>query len=282
MTTYKQQLHAIAERVAADYAARPGVEAILLTGSVARGRVDAVSDVDMTIYYADLPSAEEFEAIKQAALASGGGIYSYDAERWLACYQFVDGVKVDTGHQRSADLSQMVSDFRAEPKVDDPNLHIVLSGVLRGIALHGAAHIQAWQQALADCPPGFDRTLVTNFLRFAPVAVMREMGADRDDYPLVYELMLEATRNILNVLCGLNRIIPPGKLKGMEATLERLTIAPRDVVVRMRRIWVLPPAEGVRELYALIDELIGLVEIHMPDVDTAPVRERIGLPLRRA
>jgi hypothetical protein len=50
----------------------------------------------------------------------------------------------------------------------------------------------------------------------------------------------------------------------------------------MRRIWVLPPAEGVRELYALIDELIGLVEIHMPDVDTAPVRERIGLPLRRA
>jgi predicted nucleotidyltransferase len=46
------------------YSADPNGEAAMVTGSVSLGQVDAVSDVDMMLYYRELPSAEMFESIK--------------------------------------------------------------------------------------------------------------------------------------------------------------------------------------------------------------------------
>ena len=56
---YHTELLALAERVAADYATNPQIEAILLTGSVAQGSTDCNSDIDLILSYAELPTAEE-------------------------------------------------------------------------------------------------------------------------------------------------------------------------------------------------------------------------------
>jgi hypothetical protein len=253
---------------------------VLLTGSVSLSRCDAASDVDMSIYYRELPAAEELEALVEAAKATGGGLYSMDQDAGMACYSFIDGVKVDTGHGRTADIAALVEGFAVEPKLDDTNTFIITSGIVQGAGLYGAALIAGWQRRLAELPQSFGRSLVERYMRFAPTAVLREMGAARGDYPFVYELMVDQARNLLYTLCGLNRRIPPGKVKGMELTLERLALAPRDVVARARHMWVLPPIDGVAELYGLIGDTLDLVDAHMPEVSTARVRERLTIPLR--
>jgi hypothetical protein len=75
---YYTELRQLTDMICRKYSADPNVEAAMVTGSVSLGQVDAVSDVDMMLYYRELPSAEIFESIKEEALASGGGIYGYD------------------------------------------------------------------------------------------------------------------------------------------------------------------------------------------------------------
>ena len=140
----------------------------------------------------------------------------------------------------------------------------------------------AVEGALAAIDAPFFEAIVTANLRFAPRAVLQEMGVDRADYWLVYELLLDAQQRIMNLLCGLNRRIPPGKIKGMDASLAGLAIAPADVVARLRQLWLLPPDTAVAALLALELEMLDLVDAHMPQVDTAPLRQRLDYVLRQA
>lgn len=272
----------VARAVAEEYARDPRVVSILLTGSLARGQVDRHSDIDMMIGYAELPSPERMASIRDAALESGGGVYSFDAENGMAIYRFVEGVKVDLGHQRADELTERIEAFLAEPSVDDTTQHIIMSGVACGIAMHGVDRIAAWQGMLAEFPEGFDEVLVRHNLRFPPRAVLQGMGVERRDYGFVYELVLAAEQSLLGLLCGLNRVYPPGKIKGIAHTVSEMTVKPARAAERLLAIWTLPPAEAVLQLEDLFLETLDLVDAQMPQVDTRPARERLDLELRKA
>jgi hypothetical protein len=257
------------------------VEAAMVTGSVSLGRVDAASDIDMMLYYRELPSAEMFASIKEEALASGGGIYGYDADEGLACYFFVNGVKVDIAFQKTADFAQMIQEFVAEPNTSVKNKLIIMSGIQQCIALSGHDIIEAWQQQLNDLPASFFDELVQAHLRFPPIAVLQEMGVDREDYGFVYELLLEAVGNMLIVLCGVNRVSPPGKIKGLAMRLEQMAHKPARLAERIKQTWLLPPREMVPYFYAIVDDLLTLVETQMPHISTQPARDRLQLQLRQ-
>lgn len=131
------ELVELATRVSQTYRPLPNLDAILLTGSVAKGLTDEVSDIDLMLYYRTLPTIEEFEQLKQAAIASGGDIYSFVPNEGMACYHFIDGVKVDFAHQATTDIDKRVSDFLARPAVDDETTHIIMSGIAQGKILWG-------------------------------------------------------------------------------------------------------------------------------------------------
>ena len=281
MSSQQTMLLALARRVAAAQAGRAGLEAILLTGSVAQGYGDPASDIDMMLYYRDLPDEASFEALQAEALATGGNIYGYDPNEGLACYQYIEGVKVDMAHQRSAGLIQLMETYLQEPDVSNTTQQIIMSGVQTGLPLYGEAMLQAWQAQLAELPAGYAHQLVERHLRFYPVAVMAEMGVARGDLAFVYETLLEAAKNILYVLCGLNGIIPPGKVKGLDRSLHRLKIAPENIVIRMDALWTMPPSELTDSLYAIVGDVIDLVAEHMPEIDTERVRTRLTIPVRK-
>src|SRR5262245_59256283 len=58
-------LLALARRNSAIYAAHPQTRAILLMGSAAEGQSDFFSDLDMAIYYDELPSDEELADLRR-------------------------------------------------------------------------------------------------------------------------------------------------------------------------------------------------------------------------
>jgi len=167
---YYTELRQLTDMICRKYSADPNVEAAMVTGSVSLGQVDAVSDVDMMLYYRELPSAEIFESIKEEALASGGGIYGYDPD---------------------------------------------------------------------------------------------------------------AVGNILTVLSGLNGMIPPGKIKGLALRLDKMAHKPANLAERVQQLWLLPPQEMVPHFYAIVDDLLALVEARTPHISTQPVRERLQLRLEQ-
>jgi hypothetical protein len=107
------------------------------------------------------------------------------------------------------------------------------------------------------------------------------MGVDREDYGFVYELLLEAVGNMLIVLCGVNRVIPPGKIKGLAMRLEQMAHKPARLAERIKQTWLLPPREMVPYFYAIVDDLLTLVETQMPHISTQPTRDRLQLQLRQ-
>ncbi len=278
---YHAELWALAEHVAADYASHPQIEAILLTGSVAHGSTDCNSDIDLILSYAELPTAEEMATFQAAAKRSGGDLYGYDPAEGLVCYHFIDGVKVDFAHQRTRDTNQRISEFLTDPASADATTYIILSGIVQGKPLYGAEIISGWQQQLANLPATFGETLVKQNLRFPPTAVLRDMGAGRRDYALVYELLMESVKRLTNIWCGLNGVIPPGKLKSLERLQNRLPIAPAHFSDRLRYLWVLPPDEAVDLFYQLVEETLLLVQQHLPTLDIAQPRQRLQLLLHQ-
>ncbi len=277
--SYQTELLALARRVAAQMAETPAIEAILVTGSVAQGYGDHCSDIDLMLYYAELPSADEFAILQQAAKDSGGGVYSFDPAEGLACYHFIDGVKVDFAHQRTADIAERIATFVATPSVEDATNHLILSGIGQGLALHGEPLIRQWQAQLAAVPAHFGPDLVRANLRFPPITVLTDMGVARQDYAFVYELLLDSLRRLLNVWCGLNNVIPPGKIKAIGRVAPKLSLVPVNLRERLHNLWTLPPAAAVALFYQLVDETLALVDHHLPEVDTQPVRTRLQLPL---
>ena len=107
------------------------------------------------------------------------------------------------------------------------------------------------------------------------------MGPDRRDYALVYELILRDLGHLLNIWCGLSRVIPPGKVKGIARSVAKLSVAPERAAERAERLFTVHPAEAVAELQRLIDETLALVDAQMPAIDTQLVRALMQTALRK-
>ena len=282
MPSEHDRLLDLAYHLANDLAEDPNVETILLTGSVAQGHVDRHSDLDLMIGYRELPPPEDIDVLGEAAIASGGGIYGKDVEKGITLYRWIEGIKVDQGHGRVADVEALIEGFLAEPEVKADTQHIVFNGIGGGLPLHGAERIRAWKARIAEYPESYGEALVRAGLRFPPRAVLEGMGLERGDHALVWEMLLLALERAVQVLCGLNRRYPPGKLKGLAHSMAGLEVAPPGTPERLVAAMAAPAEEAVAALMAFHAELWDLVDAHMPQVDTAEARAFLDTPLRQA
>src|SRR5262249_28265266 len=55
----------LARKMAEIHARDPRLQAMLVAGSVARGAADDISDIDMSLYYSEMPTEAEIRAIRE-------------------------------------------------------------------------------------------------------------------------------------------------------------------------------------------------------------------------
>ena len=55
-----------------------------------------------------------------------------------------------------------------------------------------------------------------------------------------------------------------------------MTVKPVKIEQRLRLAFVLPYSQAVDEMKKLLDETLGLVESHIPSIDTTQVRQQLG------
>jgi hypothetical protein len=97
----------LAQQHADIYAPLPGVQAIVVTGSVAGGYADHYSDIDMLIYYDELPPEDAMAAACERAGGSNWGLYGRD-EDGSAEYYYVNGVKCEFAHATAKSWEQII------------------------------------------------------------------------------------------------------------------------------------------------------------------------------
>lgn len=281
MSNINETLLETARRNTAVFQQNPHIKAMLVTGSVAKGLADENSDIDTILYYDELPDEESFEAYRQAALDSGGGFYGGNAQDGFALFQYIDGIRHDFAHAKLSEAENMVNVFLDEPNLEENNLLIALDGIITGTPLKGAEITDKWKAKLANYPPQLGEMLVKKYLRFRPHWVLQKMGVDRNEIIFLQEELLNAVQNIFGVLCGLNQLYHPGKIKGLNYTVAKMQLAPPNVARRLPALFEVDMQTAVNNLKTLIEETISLVEIHMPHIDTAPTWKLFTMQLRK-
>jgi hypothetical protein len=270
----------LARRNAARFTQNPNVKAIMVVGSVAHGTADDNSDIDCTVFTERPLSQAEYEEVCAQARASGGDLYYGTPTDGFAVYQYIEGIRCDFGFETIESAEKSHAEFLEQPDTDLIK-QLVAGGFMDGIALYGEDWIAAWQARLACYPDGLAEAMVRKHLRFHPYWVLEKMGLDRDEWLFFYEALLEAEQNILGILCGLNRLYHPGKVKGIAWTIGKLAIKPPDLLPRLEQILRGDSRLAVGRLRELLEETLALVDTHMPAVSTARTRTVLAMELRK-
>lgn len=276
-TAASMYLRNIARRSAAAYAAIPKTRAILLSGSSAEGQSDFYSDLDMMIYYDELPSDAELDAARQQN--NGSELLWKLGERkddeLIESYS-VNGVECQFAHATIAVWEQQMTTVLEQLDVTSP-LQKAFEGTLHGIPLYGESLIQRWQAQIARYPDALARAMVEHYLAFTPIWYLQARLGPRDAVIWRYQIFVESAQNILGVLAGLNRVYyTTFQFKRMRRFIEQLQIAPPNLAERLENIFRADGETAIAQLETLVGETVALVEQHLPQIDTSRVRRRLG------
>jgi hypothetical protein len=264
---------AVAEEIARAYAAQPDVLAVILGGSVARGWADRYSDVELGILWQDAPSRLARETIAVEAGGSSWIDYEYDAEldEWAEEYT-MRGLKIDVSHRTPSMARRIVDDVivRYDTSLAKQN---VLAALADAHVLHGQESMEQFITDARTYPDQLAVAMVRKHLSFGPHWWLGMLAARRS-YLSLYDIFCRAERAILGVLMGINRVYTPGE-KWAGRLASSFAVAPVDLAGRLEAVFLLEPAEAVIALRTLIEDTMDIVDLHVPQIDTQPVRARL-------
>jgi hypothetical protein len=266
----------LARRTAAVYAAIPQARAVMVTGSVAEEQCDFFSDLDMTVYYDQLPAEQAIDAARER---NGG------SERiWLLGDRgdsFAEGyrlgeVECQIGHTTVENWERDIATVREGLEVATP-LHKALDGTLHCIPLYGEELLRGWQATIAQFPDALAEAMVRHYLDFFPLWYLRERFAARDATLWEQQIFVETGQNLLGVLAGLNRLYyTTFQFKRMRRFVAQMQAAPANFAARLDAPFQADRETAIDALEQLVAETTALVEAQMPQVDTSRVRRRLG------
>jgi hypothetical protein len=276
ITAGSEWRRALARRIAPCYAANPKAAAVVVGGSSARGHADRHSDVEIGVFWHEPPADEE----RRLAVERVGGdlirLYPYDPDEQVWCDDYTmgraapdapsSGVLIELVHYTTTFMESVLDDVLERYDVSDLKQNLI-AGVYTGIPLHGGALIERWQAAASRYPDELAVRMVKAHALIDHYGRVEAM-LDRSNPGFVYRIFTDVERKLLYVLLGLNRVYYFG-FKWLDPIVEQCRIAPADLAARLRRVYQVDPAEGGRQLAAMVEETYDLVAEHLPAVDVA-------------
>lgn len=267
----------LAQDIADIYAAQPGVQMVIATGSAARGVADAWSDLDLMAYWDEVPDPAWLGtpplagtgASRFTAQGSGGG--------YLEQYR-LGALKIDVGHGSVAGLAERIDDVTVRHSTE-PTAQKVASGLQHAIALYGAGAYEQHRARVAAYPDALALKMVQQHLFFMPAWTHERQSLDRGDLFGFYDLVCDVVRNLMGVLAGLNRVYYPThpEPKWTAWYLTRMPLQPDGTHEAITALLAQPTHETIAAFYAVIEATVALVEQHLPAADTTTARAVLGV-----
>jgi hypothetical protein len=261
----------LAQRIADAYAAEANSVVVMVAGSVGRGVADAYSDIEVDVYYARPPTESE----RAAAVERSGGTLvrlAEDEDEWeeqISFGGFPAASSTFTVVTMERYLREVVEECRIAPEAQTR-----LFSMQAGRVVKGEEQAERWRTRAAEYPDGLRQVMLEANLGFERFRYAGEMLAVRDDLLALYDVLVETGRQLLSALLGLNRMYLPAPdvLKGMDETIERLSLAPPNLSARLNEAFRAAPEPAIRRMKELISETLDLVAEHAPAFDTTPYR----------
>jgi hypothetical protein len=262
------------------YAATAAVDAVLLSGSTARGDADRWSDTEVGVFWSRPPTARERAAAATLAgaddirMVSGEGANPPWYDHIYLGAARPDGLMVEVIHTLTSAVDDILDSVLGSCVPDPPGLDAI-KGIVDGRELAGvqADVVARWKERAASYP------------RALAIAVVRRDGAieqfwrwrmhcERDNPLLVAREFTRIATQVLNVLHALSGRYcgHASAFKRLDALEHELTTAPIRFAARLRSAFTLPAAEGAEVLRGLVEETYDLVEVHLPEVDVERLR----------
>lgn len=257
------------------YAGHPGVEAVLLSGSVARGDADRWSDVEIGVSWSTPPSDAGRRELATAGGVDSCRLFPYDEAEEVWCDDLhlgaptPDGLLVEVVHIRTASLERVLTLVLDEYSPDPTALNAV-QAIVDGVPVHGDALVAGWQARVADYPRGLavavveSAGVIDHFWRW-------EMLVARHNPVMLAGMFSAVSERVLSILLALNRRYGP-KPKWFDQIAASLLLAPPNLADRLRTVFVLEPAAAAAALAELVEETFTLVETELPEVDVERLR----------
>ena len=257
---------AVAETVAAAYAANSSVHGVLLAGSVARNLADDFSDVEIDVFWGEPPTDSDrrrpFQDHGWELVAS-----EVDEHEWADSF-LVRGVKVDTSQFLVSTIDAWIGDVMVAGDTE-PELQVRITALRQGHALHNPALIERWRARTEPYPDVLCHAMVDEGLDFRPRERL-DMLAARDDVLMLHSDLVDNVRGVLDTLMGLNRVYAPHPWhKWLDWEIGQLPIAPSRLNQRIRRLLSNDARTAVAETVALVHDTFELVDRHLPGYDTS-------------
>ncbi len=267
--------YALAQQIASHYHANPKVAAVLVEGSVARDYADRSSDLDLAVFWAQPPTAQECRDIVKRA--GGRDRHPWSSHREAAGWEtrnVREGVPIDVRHTTVAATEGILAAVleRADPRLAKQQ-H--LAALRSALPLVNPTLITRWQQQAAAYPHELAVAMVRKHLRFRP-AWEQEQLAQRHEVLVLYDSFCTAQKHLLLVLLGLNRLYYPG-WRWLDRLMDEMQVTPPNLSPRLKQLFAIvsiDPRASVYQLHDLIEETFRLVETHLGEVDTQAARER--------
>jgi hypothetical protein len=267
--------YALAQQIASHSHANPKVAAVLVEGSVARGYADHFSDIDLAVFWAEPPTAQERRDI--VTRAGGRDRHPSPSHSEAAGWEtrnVREGVAIDVRHTTVKATERLLAAVleHADPSLSKQQR---LAALRSALPLTNPTLITGWQQQAAAYPHALAVAMVRDHLRFRP-AWEQERLAQRNDVLVLYDSFCTAQKHLLLVLLGLNRLYYPG-WRWMDRLMEGLQVTPPNLSPRFKQLFAIvsiDPLASVYQLHDLIEETFRLVETHLGEVDTHAARER--------
>ncbi len=259
----------------------PGPVGIAIGGAHAKGRADALSDVDVHLFARDvLPGARRRELVAQALGQAAGATSWGEDEPFTQCgTDFLHGrTRVECWLRGvpsidaavAASLEGRVGRTQSVWAVMGFFDHVVL-GDLRSmwIVEDPRGDLARWKEATRTYPAPLRRALLDRFTAeaaFWPRNPHYLTAVERGDAIYAAAIVQQVVQSLVQVVFALNRAYFPGE-KGLAAALEKLPLPPDGLAARLDAILFPGRAPDVRALRAqnaalaaLVDEIGSMVE----------------------
>ena len=262
------------------YAASAAVDAVLLSGSTARGDADRWSDIEVGVFWSRPPTAGERSAIAPVAGAADIRMVSgEDANPPWYDHIYLgagrpDGLMVEVVQTLTSVVDGTLDSVLGSCEPNGPGLDAI-KGIVDGREVGGArADIVArWQLRAATYPRGLAIAVVESNGAIEQFWRWR-MLVERDNPLLLAREFSRIASQLLNVLHALNGRYcgHASAFKRLDALERELSVAPGGLAARLRSAFTLPTPDGAAVLRSLVEEAYDLVEIHLPEVDVDRLR----------
>jgi hypothetical protein len=276
ITEASAYLRDLARRLAHFYAELPETRAILLSGSASEGVSDFFSDLDMIIYYDQLPSEETLAAIAQECGGMNRNQLAPRGDTAALEHYFVNGVECQFAHTTIGEWEAEMDSVLDQLDVTSP-LQKALSGMEDALPLYGEDLIRQWQAKLAAYPESLALAMVQHYLAFYPLWGYLGRLETRDATIWFTQMLVENVHALIGVLAGLNHLyFSTFQFKRTHQFIAKMQIAPPHFADRIEALFHADRAQYSADCEALVAEVIALVEQHLPQVDTTRARRRLG------